>query len=226
MAISTKNHKIYSIYMLTNTVNSKIYIGFTSRNPQKRLTQHIWDAYFRLDGILQRAIRKYGIASFELTVLYESDDEQYCLNVMEPFFIGKYKSLYPKGYNMTNGGEGSVGRTCNESTKHKISRANSGKIRTDELKLKLSQIRTGTQNGFFGKHHSDETRKKISEANRNPSDETRKKISSVAKNRPVISDETREKISKAHKGRIFSKEHRKKLSEAAKRRYSGNKYVA
>lgn len=55
---------------------------------------------------------------------------------------------------------------------------------------------------FLGFKHSEESRKKRSEANKGK----------------VISEEQRSKISKANKGRIFSKEHRKKMSEAAKNR--------
>lgn len=47
------------------------------------------------------------------------------------------------------------------------------------------------------------------------SDETKRKISEANKGHDV-SDETKRKISKAHKGKILSDEHRKKLSEAAK----------
>ena len=53
-----------------------------------------------------------------------------------------------------------------------------------------------------GKHHSDETRKKMSEA----------------KKGKHLSDETRRKLSEANKGKKLSEEHRRKISEALKRR--------
>jgi group I intron endonuclease len=60
----------------------------------------------------------------------------------------------------------------------------------------------GPDNILYGKHHSDETRKKMSEAWRGR----------------VISDETRHKMSMAHVGLLHTEEERKKLSEAAKNR--------
>lgn len=56
----------------------------------------------------------------------------------------------------------------------------------------------GERNGMFGKHHSEETKEKISKA---------------MKNR-VLSKEHKEKIGKAHKGKIVSQETRKKLSKS------------
>ena len=56
----------------------------------------------------------------------------------------------------------------------------------------------GEHNGMFGKHHSEETKEKISKA---------------MKNR-VLSKEHKEKIGTAHKGKIVSQETRKKLSKS------------
>lgn len=56
----------------------------------------------------------------------------------------------------------------------------------------------GERNGMFGKHHTEETKKKISEAMHN-----RK-----------LSDEHKRKIGEAHKGKIVSEETRKKLSKS------------
>jgi len=84
-------------------------------------------------------------------------------------------------HNRTNGGEGS-----------------SGAIRSDEWKRKQRE-----------RTRSEETRKKISESNKNPSKETRKKMSEAKKN---ISDETRKKISERNKNP--SEETRRKKSDS------------
>ena len=67
--------------------------------------------------------------------------------------------------------------------------------------------------GASGNIHSEETKRKISEGNKNPSEETRRKISEANKN---PSEETRRKISEAHKGKTLSEETRKKIGEAKK----------
>ena len=82
-----------------------------------------------------------------------------------------------------------------------------------------------TRNTYMkGKHHSAETRKKISESAKGKtfSEEHRQKLSEAkkGKNNPFfgkhLSEETRQKMSEAQKGKHKSAEHRQKLSEAAK----------
>ena len=80
--------------------------------------------------------------------------------------------------------------------------------------------------GISGFQHSEETRKKISEAQKGKapwnkekvniySKETRKKMSEAKKGK-TLSEETRKKMSEAHKGKTLSEETRKKISEANK----------
>ena len=69
----------------------------------------------------------------------------------------------------------------------------------------------------LGKHHSEESRNKISEANKGKclSAETRKKLSEANKGKH-LSAETRKKLSETNKGKHFSEESCKKMSEAKK----------
>ena len=70
----------------------------------------------------------------------------------------------------------------------------------------------GEKHPMYGKHHSDETRRKMSEAlkgenhpfyGKHHSDETRRKMSEAQKRKPK-SEETRRKISEAHKGNKYN----------------------
>ena len=81
---------------------------------------------------------------------------------------------------------------------------------SDETRKKMSEANKG-------RTFSEETRRKMSESHKNMSEETRRKLSEAQKGR-TCSDETRKKISDAKKGKKFSEEHRRKISEAIKGR--------
>ena len=91
------------IYKITNKINNKSYIGFTSQPIKNRLKQHQYKS--SKCPAISSAIQKYGWDSFEWSILKESKNKQYLLNIVEPQMIKKYKPEY----NMTFGGEGTFG---------------------------------------------------------------------------------------------------------------------
>lgn len=56
------------------------------------------------------------------------------------------------------------GNMQNPITKQRISDANKGKKRTEDFKKHLSEIMKGENNPFYGKHHTEETKRRISNA--------------------------------------------------------------
>jgi hypothetical protein len=108
---------IYTIYLATNVVNGKRYVGFDSNWPKRRAS-HIHNA---LSGSLNthryyfhHAIAKYGKDNFRWEVLYQSLDGEHTKHVMEQHFIHEYRTYkgFPDscGYNLTLGGDGAFGR--------------------------------------------------------------------------------------------------------------------
>lgn len=85
---------------------------------------------------------------------------------------------------------------------------------------------SGEDHPFFGKHHSEESRAKISEAKKGKhfSDEHKMKIGEANKGKTSprkgahLSESTKHKMSEARKGKRHSEETRRKMSEAQKRR--------
>ncbi len=101
-----------TIYKATNLINGKSYIGFDSAWP-KRKNRHLENANYNREGKFYDAIRKYGCDKFQWEILYQSEDKEHTLNVMEPYFI-KEHNTFRQGYNMTEGGEGCFGATSNK----------------------------------------------------------------------------------------------------------------
>lgn len=105
------------IYTITNLVNGKQYVGQTIQFPAiKRWKRHIADVY-KLDTILYRALRKYGIEKFSFKVIDSclSNEE---LNEAEIDWIEALNTFRGDGYNMTSGGDSYI---MSEEQKKKIS---------------------------------------------------------------------------------------------------------
>jgi len=146
---------IYTIYKATNIKNGKCYIGFDSNWP-KRKNDHIREANRNKSNfIIHKALRKYGIDCFSWDIIYQSLDRNHCLNVMENYFIQIYDS-YNNGYNMTLGGDGTLGIKVSQKTRNKLRKANTGRIVTEQTKQKISNTI---------KNHivTEQTRQKIAE---------------------------------------------------------------
>ena len=95
------------IYKFENKINHKIYIGQANNllNRYKRHKNNINDLSHQ--EVFYRALRKYGWDNFDYEILEEFPPEEYNqdnLNKLEIFYIQKYNSLNPNGYNMTKGG--------------------------------------------------------------------------------------------------------------------------
>ncbi len=147
------------IYKVTNIKNNKSYIGQTTQKFSIKKTQHI-----RYDKHLQthfyRALKKYGKENFEWEIIEKCNSKNE-LDEMEYHYIKQYNS-FNNGYNITMGGEGTLGRIVSQLTRKLISKANKGKYEgknnpnygnkwTDEQKERMSKQRLGKNNPMFGK---------------------------------------------------------------------------
>lgn len=150
------------IYKITNTITQKIYIG-----KQVRENKH----YMGSGKLIKLSILKYGIENFKKEIIEVCSSKKELSN-REIFWISYYKSQDRNvGYNITKGGDGNntnkhfLGKKLSESHRKKISDNHHdvsgiknpmfGKTHTDDVKLKLSELKKGTS-------HSKETKKKFS----------------------------------------------------------------
>lgn len=118
----------------------------------------------------KKSYNKYGYSSFTFKIIEELENltlEE--TNEREKFWIEHYDSYY-NGYNLTLGGDGTVGRefTIEERKRMSIKMTGSGnhffgKKHTIEVRKLLSEkasLKTGEKNHFYGKTHSDDWQEK------------------------------------------------------------------
>lgn len=135
------------IYIITNLVNNKKYIGLTTRNSKKRFQEHLSFSKHSNNAI-HRAIRKYGKLNFKLEVLENCSDIESLIK-RECFWIKYYDSMNPIfGYNMINQ-EDSV-KIINDEVKNKISNAQKNRFlkMSKEEKDKLYRYTSKSRQGI------------------------------------------------------------------------------
>ena len=167
------------LYKLTFQ-NGKFYIGITRESLKRRVQRHIQYAREGRNYALSCAIRKYGETSFLAEIIGGGNWDE--LKLLE---IAEIKRLRENGYalyNMTNGGDGSLGVSLKGETKRKISSSLRGRKCSDEHRRRVSEAQVG-------KTIPDEVREKM------------RKAAKARVARSPMSDEQRQKIREALAGR-------------------------
>ena len=95
------------VYLITNLINGKRYVGQTSKSLEKRFRGHCIKSGCLL---INRAIQKYGKSNFVIEPIIEVDTKD-LTDEFEKEYIVRYCSKAPNGYNMTDGGEGILNPT-------------------------------------------------------------------------------------------------------------------
>ena len=129
---------MHQIYLITNLVNGKQYVGKTSRSIARRWWWHRYCAANNPCCAIHLAIAKYGEGSFSIESIDSARSESE-LCKKEVFHIARLNTVTPNGYNLTIGGEGSLGWVPSEECRKKISIANSGRERTKEANEKAAK---------------------------------------------------------------------------------------
>jgi len=141
--ILDENKKKSGIYMWTNNINNKRYIG-SSENFKIRFYK-----YFNINYLLSnismyicRALFKDGYSNFSLTILEYCEPDK-CL-IREKH----YWDLFKPEYNIAQDPAAPM----------------SGRTHSDDTKRIMSDAKKGENNPMYGKNHSNETKTKISDA--------------------------------------------------------------
>lgn len=130
------------IYLVQNSLNGKLYIGQTTTSVSDRWVKHL--SHSREGGKkypLYNAIRKHGADAFAVRVLTVAGDRT-ALDLKERILIRAYGAMSgSRGYNCRAGGR--AGGRMSEETKSKIRDANTGKIRTPEMRERIGVVQRG-----------------------------------------------------------------------------------
>ncbi len=134
------------IYIITNLVTGKQYVGQTTCELKERWKNHCKKTSNCV--YLKRAIEKYGYDNFSIQLIcicFDDDMDEY-----EKQYILKFNSVVPNGYNLKIGGN--TNSMHNPESKAKISQ-----------RLKEYYTVHKHHSPQLGKPHADETKKKISD---------------------------------------------------------------
>lgn len=138
-----------SVYKITNHLTNKSYIGWTSQPIEVRWQQHKKLADKNKDNRpFYNAIRKYGHDCWKVDLL-EQVSTKGLAKAKEIEYIDYYRT-YEIGYNATRGGDGNNGIQMSDE---------SNRARSIALKDKPKNY-----DRMAGKKHTEESKKKISEA--------------------------------------------------------------
>ena len=188
--------KKYTVYMHTNKINNKSYVGITSKPVEQRwrnngygykCNQHFWNA-----------ICKYGWDNFDHDILFTNLTKEKACEI-EKVLISVFMTQDPSmGYNKASGGE-----------------VNEGFHLSDEAKKKLSESHKGIFDGQNNPMYGISPRERMDEV-------TYANWKKAAQER-LSSEEYREKLRKANIGKKYSDEINKKKGRKGKEHHNYGK---
>jgi group I intron endonuclease len=164
------------VYLVTNVINGKRYIGQTSLSLERRWFLH---QHRKSCKALHSAILFYGAAQFTVEVLFSVPTREQA-GELEIEYIERYNTKAPNGYNLTKGGEGVKALPEHirlERNRKLLGNKNAvGVVRTPEYRKAISDRQQGRE-------FTDAWRQRMSEAakGRKASQDTKDKLSRIRK---------------------------------------------
>jgi group I intron endonuclease len=204
------NQSKCALYRVVHRESGKGYVGISVR-VQRRWQEHCNAAMNGSTYPFHRALRKHGAAAFDWRLV------AWCFSLSAARLLERVAIHLGMGqYNLTKGGEGTLGWRPGLAWRAKLRAANLGKRMSEEVKARLREIK-GTP----------EARKKMSDFKKShgTSAAAREKIAAAAKgNQRRLgknhTEHSRAKMSASHKGKILSEETKQKMSASQKARRS------
>lgn len=158
------------VYVATNAVNGKQYIGITRLTLDGRRKAHFKEAKWgrHKASPLYKAIRRYGEGAFDFRIIQHCDSYKAAADEE----IRLIAELRP-AYNLSPGGDGLVGYRPSAETLKKLSDSHKGQIgnwlgkkRPDIAEKQRARLLANPLRPMLGKKHSLESREKMSKTHK------------------------------------------------------------
>lgn len=185
------------VYVISCKITGKRYVGITKNTLAERYAGHLYSAKKGSKKVLYDAIRKYGEHNFTCSEICTALTWQHACYI-ERLLIFDFNCKVPNGYNMTDGGEGTVGWSAPAELREVWSKQRKGRGWTEEqnaaraLKVKEQwadpEFRQARQESMSNRKWTDEQRARKSEVmkgmvGRKQTEESKSKISASHKAR-------------------------------------------
>ena len=235
-----KGEIVIFIYEIVNQTNNKRYIG-KAKDFNRRKNRHLYELRHNRHHCLhlQRAWNKYGESNFIFNIIHSGLSEEEASKKEEELINLNYDNIY----NISKRSDGGD-LISYHPNREKIVKRMSTSLRKryeehPEIRDEYSKKFSGEGNPMYGKHHSDESKEKMSKTRlENPqeySEERRKSISKIRtetyKNHPEIKEKIsnslkrkyeedknfKEKVRQSTKTRWENAEYREKMSQMSKK---------
>ena len=161
---------MFEVYVITNIINNKKYVGFTSEGHLKRFKNHLKEARHGGNRLLCKAIRKHGKDNFSVELLEVVGSHKDAIR-REQELIMEHKTFAGDedgwGYNTTRGGEGSIGHEVSPElrAKLKLMREDEGRWKGDKNPNYKNKLFNNSVHARRGVKISEEGKRKLREAN-------------------------------------------------------------
>ena len=205
----------YTVYLRTNKVNGKQYVGQTKDWKGRESDWKVLSARYA-NKVITDDRERYGLDNWssEILAIVETQEEAWEL---EQKYIKELNTRFPNGYNFSNGGKDQTGTKHTEETRKRMSEAHIGKpnpksgearkgrVLSAEWKSKISESLKGRKISDeqiellrkinTGRHHSEETKRKIGEhfkgktswmKGKHHTEEAKRKLSEAKKGKPNL----------------------------------------
>lgn len=132
------------VYLITNKINGKQYVGQTSKSLDIRWKDHVQVRLRPSCSYLHHAIDKYGSDNFlvEVLVTVQTKEET---NFYERALIKALGTKAPNGYNLTDGGDGGTGYVFTDEQRRKVSEGQMGRKMSSKAREKLLERNEGNK---------------------------------------------------------------------------------